>query len=412
VNCEQGESAGAVVSIQSLDALVNLVKEHNLMLASNVYYGSIGHLSLELDFLLRARRQGLVPGGRSCLLILREDPISRAFAGHFADLFPPFGVSERVWEWSREIIRALPELAFNIGVSHFSVERPVDDPGHHAGVWQDRLEYIVSQRAFRARGRRLVALRSATADWYPFRRVLSPSTELARFLDRFGDRPLAFVHVKQSVINATALPSDPATYLPTLAHIRDLGWQPVFVGRETMPHAFRTYGVADYAGSGFASPADDLALFSRGRVAITAASGIAHAFENLDLPLVYTNTWHIDLLCSGRRAVAVPTTMRERSTGRPLTVLEQIAVHHSMPDGHFYSFPHHSHVPEPASPEHVRAAFEEALALGDPGTEPPPPSLLQRRFSRLDPESACAAGLARVASAWAADFEPRFGDRV
>lgn len=409
---ERHEPAGVTVGIQSLEALFKLVMEHDLILASNVFYGSIGHLSLELDFLLRARRQGLVPGGRSCLLTLPEEPFSRAFADHFQDLLSPFGVSTRVWLWAREIVRVLPERAFNIGVSHLSTDRPVDDPGHRALIWHDRLEYLISQRAYRARVRRIFALRTATADWYPFRRELKPSPALARFLDAFGARPLAFVHVKQEVVNASVGVTDPATYLPALARIRDLGWQPVFVGREVMPEEFRAFGVADYAGSGIATQADDLALFSRGRVAITAGSGIANAFDNIDLPLVCTNHWHIDVLCCGRRCIAVPTTMRERASGRPLTMLEQIAVHQGVPDGVFYKFPEHTHVAEPASAEHIGAAFEEALRLGAPGTEPPPPSELQRRFSLLEPESPFAAGLARVGSAWAADYESRFGDRV
>jgi putative glycosyltransferase (TIGR04372 family) len=405
------QQASAPVPIGSLEALLKLVVEHNLCLASNVYYGSIGHMALEMDFLARARRQGATPGGRSCLVTLPEEPFSKAFAFHYPDLLAPYAVSNRVWGWAREIIRALPELSFNIGVSHMAVDRPVADPGHRPIMWQGRLEFMLSHRGFRERTKRNYVLRSATSDWYPFRRTLDPSPSLRRFLEGLGDRPLVLLHLKQTRINASAGPTDPAGYLPTLAHVRDLGWQPVLVGREAMPDAFRAYGVADYAGSGLATQADDLALISRARAAITGGSGIAHAFEIMDLPLVYTNSWHIDLQCSARRSIVVPTTMRERSTGRPLTIREHIAVHHAMPDGAFYGFPHGAYIAEPPSAEHIRAAFEEVLTLGPPGTEPPPPNALQQRFSRIDPDSAFAAGKARVAAAWAEAFESRFGDK-
>jgi putative glycosyltransferase (TIGR04372 family) len=410
VNPQTALSPGTHVPIGSLEALLKLVMEQNLALASNVYWGSIGHMALEMDFLVRARRQGLIPGGRSCLVTLPEDPFSKAFAFHYPDLLAPYAVSNRVWGWAREIIRALPELSFNIGGSHLAVDRPVADPGHRPIMWQGRLEFMLSHRGFRERGKRNFALRSATSDWYPFRRTLDPSPSLRRFLGGLGDRPLVLVHVKQMRINATAGPTDPACYLHMLAHVRDLGWQPVLVGREAMPDAFRAYGVADYAGSGLATQADDLALISRAQAAITAGSGIAHAFEIMDVPLVYTNSWHIDLQCSARRCIVVPTTMRERSTGRPLTIREHIAVHHSMPDGVFYVFPHETHIAEPPSAEHIRAAFEEVLTLGPPGTEPPPPNALQQRFSRIYPDSAFAAGRARVGAAWAQAFESRFGD--
>jgi putative glycosyltransferase (TIGR04372 family) len=397
------------VDINSLADLLSLIREQRMLVASNVYWGSIGHMTTELDFLLRARRYGLVPSGRQCLLALPSQPFPKAFARHYPDLLPPFALSNRIWSWAREIVQALPELAFNIGNSHLSVERPVGDAGHRPIVWQGRIEFMLSQKAYRARARRSFAMRSASADWLPLRRELSPSPGLARFLDALGSRPLALVHIKQGAINASAQATEPEVYLPALARIRDLGWQPVLVGREAMPESFRPFGVADYAGADFASPADDLALFSRSRVAVTGGSGIADVMAAFDLPLVFVDSWHIDFLCAARRSVAIPRTMRERASGRPLTMLEQIAVHRAMPDGAFYSFPHESHVPEPIDPRHVGDAFEEALALGPPGTEPPPPNALQRRFTQLDPESVFAAGRARVGATWAADFEPRFG---
>jgi putative glycosyltransferase (TIGR04372 family) len=398
------------VPISSLEAFLKLVWKNNFMLATNVFYGSTGHMALELDFLLRARRQGLVRDGRELLLVLPDEPFSKAYAKHYPDLLPPFALSTQLWFWAREAVRAMPELGFNIGMSHLSVERPAGELAPRPHFKHGQLDFLISQQAFRARGRRNYALRSATADWYPFRKVLTPSPALARFLDALGDRPLALVHIKQMSVNASAQATDPATYLPALGRICDLGWQPVFAGREVMPDEFRAFGVADYAGSGIASEADDLALFSRGRIAITAGSGIAHAFEIMDVPVVYTNSWHIDMLCSSRRCVVVPTTMRERQTGRPLTALEQIAVHKAMPDRILYEFPHQTHIPEQAAAEHVREAFEEALRLGHPGTEPPPASALQERFKRLDAESPFAAGLARVGSAWVESFEHRLGD--
>jgi putative glycosyltransferase (TIGR04372 family) len=399
-----------VVGINSLEELVALVRKLAMLIASNVYWDSIGHVTTELDFLLRARRQGLIPDGRQCLLALPREPFPVAYATHYSDLLVPVAVSTPIWQWAREIVRALPELAFNIGSSHFSVERPTDGSWHQPMMWRGQLEFVISQRAYRARIRRRFATYASTSDWHPFRCDLVPSPALARFLDALGDRPLAFLHLKQRISSAAARATDPSIYLPTLARIRDLGWQPVLVGRESMPDAFRTFGVADYAGSGIANPSDDLALFSRGRVAITAGSGVSDCFGMIDIPLLFADSWHLDFLCSARRSIAVPMTMRECSSGRPLTMLEQIALHQAMPDGVFYSFPHDTHVPEPIDPHHVQAAFEELLTLGPPGSEPPPPNELQRRFSQLDPESAFAAGRARVGAAWAAAFESRFGD--
>jgi len=411
VNFAYGRNDGETVDISSLGAFCQSLQARNLLLASNLLHGSIGHASLELDFLLRARRTGLVPGGRTCLLVMPEEPFAQAFAEHFSDLLRPFIVSTQVWLWAREIVCALPEFAFDIGASHISTFRPLGDPDHRWIIWSDRLQFMTSTALTLAKITRHAALRAATSDWYPFRRELKPSTELARFLDAVGDRPLAFVHIKDATVNASPEPTDPRTYFPTLAHICDLGWQPVFVGRETMPDGFRAFGVADYAGSGIASISNDLVLFSRGRVALTGGSGIAHAFEIIDLPLVYTNGWHIYMQCSARRCVVVPATMRARARGRHVSILEQIRMIKNFPTGAFFVFPHQDFVPEQATAEHIHSAFEEALTLGGPGIEPPEPSSLQERFKRLDPGSAFAAGKARVGSMWATDFESRFGDQ-
>jgi hypothetical protein len=70
------------------------------------------------------------------------------------------------------------------------------------------------------------------------------------------------VQVKDQAINSTAAPTEPASYLPTLGAICDLGWRPVFVGRERMPDSFAAFGALNWANSPIATPTDDLALFS------------------------------------------------------------------------------------------------------------------------------------------------------
>jgi len=394
------------VYINSLGAMLEMVEANDLMIATNLQDRSIGHIALELDFLLRARRENLISGGRLCVPFMTENPFIVAFAQHYGDLLAPFSVSTPLWHWGREIVRAAPERAFNVGVSHFSVERP-EEPGSRLVLFEQWLEHRLTQAATRARTRRLIDLQMRTSEWRPFKRRLTPSPALARFLEPLrGDR-IALIQIKDQAVNSTAAPTDSATYLPTLGMIRDLGWRPVFIGRERMPESFRPFGIANWSECGFATPADDLALFSVASAALTAGSGVAHILELMDLPLVYANSWVLNMQAAARRCVYVPSTLRDAATGRSLTLTEQISVNLSLPDDRLFSLPPGRFLVEAAGGDHIRSAFEEALSFTD--QDQPPLSPAQRRIRDLLPDSVTAIAQSRPGAAWSETFAERAG---
>jgi hypothetical protein len=394
------------IRIDSLGAMLAFVENNDLLIATNLLDRSIGHIAVELDYLLRARRENLIPGGRVCVPFMTENAFSLAFAQHYGELLAPFSVSTQLWQWAREIVRADPKRAFDVGSSHFSVEQP-ETPGSKLVVFEHWLEHRLTQAAARARLHRLIDLQMRTADWRPFKRLLTPSPALDRFLEPLRGNRIALVHVKEQAVNSTAAPTDPETYLPTLAAIRDLGWRPVFIGRERMPAVFRPFGVTNWSECGFATPTDDLALFSVASAALIASSGVAHILELMDLPLVYANSWVINFQAAARRCVYVPATLRDLATGRPLTLTEQIQMNLTQPDEHFFTLATGRHQVEAASGAHIRAAFEETLSFAD--REPPPLTSAQLRIRNLLPGSVTAIAQSRPGAAWSEAFLERAG---
>ena len=63
-------------------------------------------------------------------------------------------------------------------------------------------------------------------------------------------KKLALIHVKYHVVNATARPTDPRTYLPAIRWLQEQGYRVVMIGREQMPAEFAALGgVLNYANS-------------------------------------------------------------------------------------------------------------------------------------------------------------------
>ncbi|MEE8558139.1 MAG: TIGR04372 family glycosyltransferase, partial [Myxococcota bacterium] len=211
---------------------------------------------------------------------------------------------------------------------------------------------------------------------------IQPDDELLSFLGGETEQ-LALIHVKLHVANATAAPSDPGEYRESLEWLRKQGYRLVLVGREPMPEAFEPFDLLNYAESPIATYARDLQLFSRASLAVTAGSGAALIPDCMGVPLLYLDSWHLQMPLFSPRCVMVPALVRERESGEFLCLRDQLNLYKSLADHGDETFPIDRWEPRNASSDEILAGLKELLSLV---VQPSPLDELQQEYRRLDPD--------------------------
>lgn len=215
--------------------------------------------------------------------------------------------------------------------------------------------------------------------FYPMKPSAAPSREFLEFLNEDG-RKIALIHAKDTVRNATAIPTDPYSYLDAICYLQQLGYRVIFVGREKMPEVFKKYSLLDYASSPITSYENDIHLFHRADVMIMSGSGISVVPDCLDKFFLYLNSWHLAIPAFSGKSIHVPTIVRKKN-GHFLTFREQNTLYRSMEDQGAETFPQRLYEPKNASSDEILEALKELLELKNKFVELNP---LQIKFRCLD----------------------------
>ena len=339
----------------------------------------LGHNTVELDLYFRMQALGLVPRDAKVILAREANAIHLDTLSIYRNRFW-FATSNR-------IIMALiippaascPDLHIDCGLSrlkwNYDAKRPLAVP--YGG--QTYLHQI-SKEENRAAWKRYFELRARTSNLFPLKEGIGLDVDLRQFLGDLS-RPIAAVHIKNHVANATAAITDPSTYVPAIRYLQESGYLVVQVGREPIPKIFEELGVLDYAGSSLATYRHDLQLFAVASIAITAGSGIAMLADCMGTPLVYLDSWHIGMPVASMRSITIPALVVDKSTMRLLTFREQSELYFSLEDRGEEMFPVDRYGARNAEGDEVLAAVKELEALNghEIGL-----SSLQQRFRVMD----------------------------
>lgn len=320
---------------------------------------SMGHSFPEYDNFFRRLYLGELPPNRRYVLIKRSNPFARATVRAFRHRFFWACSNELIYYLTLPLIMRFDDIVADAGLSRLKWQ--LDKQGAYFPAFGQPCVANVGKSVAAAQWASWYRRRAQSPGFWPIKEFRLPQEAVLELLGGSAER-VALVHVKNLVVNATARATDPDTYLPALALLRENGYRLVFVGRESMPDAFRAIGVLNYAESSYATVENDIVLFAMADCAITAGSGICLLADCLNKPYVYANYWHIGFPMPSRLCVAVPTVVKTRD-GEWLTFSQQSRLYHESYEPTAEVFPAHSHVAVNATAEEILAATEEMLAL-------------------------------------------------
>jgi putative glycosyltransferase (TIGR04372 family) len=384
-------------NINSALDIVSFLERNNGKLIINVAIDAVGHTLAEFDNYARMRLTGeLDPKGTHLYMGPDEDRAKTVASLYGEALLPFVFLSPLAPEMVRSIALFRPDLTVDVGISSFKVA-PIEGktlfievlPGGYT-VYRTSQDCLLDDTTAYYR-RKLV-----TRENNPMHRQLPLIEELEDFIDARG-KPLALVQIKAEESSASPEAINVETYMPTLAHLKDLGYHLVQVGREYHPKIFTKFDVVDYANSSLASFTNDFCLFSNASVCLLGPSGISYFAEIMEKPFVLTSSWWITSVPFSHKAVTVPALAKPRSGGELINFQDQV----NLQLKNTVYFPVEDFEVVNPDAADILAAMKECLELDKkmlPLNEP------QKSFKKLAGNTPGAVSLSRVS----ADFLERY----
>ncbi|MBI3251415.1 MAG: TIGR04372 family glycosyltransferase [Candidatus Andersenbacteria bacterium] len=309
--------------------LYRFLKKNNVCFVVNIAEGT-GHVLPELDNFFRQLRLGEIDPRKKYIWLRTRNDFSRACVALYGHQFARAYESNLLYDFLLPILLKFHDVTHDAGTSALYWQLPKKGMMAPAKPWQTYLHMGTKQEAHRL-WLEYYRRRSETADFVPLHefggKALKPDAQLRAFLKEEPGR-LALIHIKTNIMNATAAPTDPATYMPALHCLLNQGFTLVFVGREEMPDLFRGLPMLNYAQSSVASFVHDLQLFALADVSVVGGSGIAWIADCLDKPVLYLNSWHMFMPPFSRKCIYVPTLALTKD-GQLLSFKEQFELHYT-----------------------------------------------------------------------------------
>lgn len=409
--CDFYETKGAIWIARRLQPYTALMAAYlrfrRIVLVSNIGEAA-GHIIVDVDFFCHLKFSGALDEGKRYWWLHRPRDDSNAIAALYSHVFDYCGVGYIVYYLFLPNILMRRGEFLDVGSSrlkHHLPEvlgadaEPIDEPPFRSQIskaegYRQWLAYYDLKR------------RNGVA--HPFQEGPNwPLPKSLTVLRSRPDAPLALIHIRlRNGINATARRTDAETYVPTLEFLRDEGFEMLLVGREDLPDSFRKLGVIDYPKSRLTCYENDLRLFSNAAFAVTAGSGIALLADIWEVPLVYTNYWHLSMCLFSKNCILLPSLVDD-PTGHPLTFTEQIDLYMNRLDFGPEVFPD-GYTVRNATADEILSASQEALALA---MAPTPRTPRQQAFADVHRDGLMGLSRARVGKYFVDRHVDRFGDR-
>ncbi len=396
--------------IDSPEDLYVFLTEQKFRVAANIIFaGSPGHQIHELDYLLRKRQSGEIPRDGKYLWIQRNGLITESMVGVYRDHFRQYNLNmiaqDRLFAMTSQLLRMVPELGIDVGMSHIK-NSVIKRDGMHVARFSDDLYYHVTNDSVMAAVRDYFRLREATPDFDPWKAARpaldGPMVELLRGkVER-----IALVHARSNSGNA-GVPVPPANLLPSLEYLRDLGFTVVKFGTEPCPEEFIRIGVINYSESPLRSFKNDVALMSHAQIALVNASGLENLLEIMDVPTVSYARWHLILAPYSKNTVVVPTLLFDPTRQKLLSFAEQVLFFRTRQEfwqgkSFGWHFPVDRFAPRVPQADEMLAAVQETYALGQEARGLTP---AQERFRRLGENGVLSVAKCRVSEFFLERFD-------
>jgi putative glycosyltransferase (TIGR04372 family) len=222
--------------------------------------------------------------------------------------------------------------------------------------------------------------------------------ELSNFLGNIREK-YAVVKINTNTGNATAVVTNPSTYIDAILYLQQNGYGIVFAGREEMPELFQNLKVLNYANSSIANFRNDIELIAGSKFLLSTGSGFGLLADTMGIPMVATNSWHLTIPFPSRFCVTVPTILYYEN-GNPMRFIEQINFFYSQEQSSTLKI--NTIKPRNASSKEILAAVVEAIHLEEGESKI---SQLQNQFKNLKKESPLFYAESRISKIFIEKFQ-------
>lgn len=331
-----------------------LCKRYNICFVVNIA-GGVGHIVAELDCFARRLYVQEIDTRKRYVWIRKGDRFSKPCVKLYGRYFWFAKASYLLYEFILPITIRFKDITLDAGFSGLLWQ--LDHQGKYIRPLpgQDYLN-LLQLRDMIHLWIKYYKIRYKTAHYYPLLAQVKSSHRLKKFLGNDGQE-FVLIHVKETLGNATAAPTDAHTYLELISILQKRGYKVIFVGREKIPSCFLDCGVLNYAEYKYASFLNDILLFQNCKMAIVGGSGISFLADCYQVPYLYVNSWHLASPTYSPLSINVPTLL-QKQCGAFLTFKEQIDLYLEIePDGKIPRLK--EYMPRNASSDELVAALRE-----------------------------------------------------
>ena len=310
---------------------------------SNIISSSYGHITAEIDFILRARSESkakiniLIWPTENAKILSNLLPKNKILLSDnfFKFIYFSFLIGKKYY---REVSASLSII--NYSKTPFHLVGYSDYESHN----YEKFKYI----------------------WHHFLLISENNNlkGLAFFLNKKLKNPFSYkyavLQIKDVLVNASATVTDVNSYLLAIRYLQSIGLKVLFGGSEQIPTIFEKYDVIDYKKYFKQNYSNELVLINNAEVVITSGSGYAYLASALNKKLLYCNQWSIRIPQPGENTLQVPCRIKKKNKLLSLTEqyeymdLQRAKTIHSK----VYSFIH-------PSGEIILSSLKELLAKDD-----------------------------------------------
>lgn len=357
-----------------------LLRYFKICFVVNIANGT-GHVIAELDHFLRLKLRKNIDLTKRYVWICKSSELFKVTVKYYKNDFFYAKSSTLLYDLFLPYIIGFHDITLDVGVSRLKWQLSKKMPHYLQPLGQDFYHQLSKEEIMKV-WVNYYQLRVETLDDFPLKKTYPISKPLYDFFHG-NFKKLALIHIKNSVMNATALATNPATYLTALEWLHLQGYQLVFVGREKMPEIFKQYPIKNYAQSSIASFENDMQLFIKAEISIISGSGISFLADCFDKPYLYINSWQMPMAMFARKCFTVPALVT-KPCGTLLKFKEQIDLYLNLEDKGAEIFPHNEYKVRNATNDEIVEGIKELIKFQ---VNDEPESTLQLKFRSLAPTS-------------------------
>jgi putative glycosyltransferase (TIGR04372 family) len=268
------------------------LKKNNTLVSVENIPDSIGHLTVELESLLRLSEEN---EQLKILYIYPKNKILKEISCLFAHTKIEIKSNGFLHLWYHIMAISNPEISISVSESSLNYVR-----GRNG---------LTTAEVFLGRIASRVKNNVKNPENTPFNKIIKSGVVDNKIFGRLVKKKYVVVQYKNEAVNATIEPLDSSKLIKALTYLKKLGYDIVLAGREKMPKAFAEIGVIDYANSIYANVVNDYYIVFNAEFIISSASGFNNIAEALDKPLLVYNTWH-HVFMGSRKTLVLPRIIK------------------------------------------------------------------------------------------------------